>query len=76
MTAETVATRVLDAASVVKLFAILAEIAGIIFEAVGAKVFFAGVMKRDDIERNAFTPTGGAVGLLLVLLVGLAGGDA
>ncbi len=76
MTAETVATSELDAASVVKLFAVFAEIAGIVFEAVGAKVFFAGVLQRDDIERNTFTPTGGAVGLLLILLVGFAGGDA
>lgn len=69
-------TSELDAASVVKLLAVLAEIAGIAFEVVGAKVFFAAVRERDDIERNTFTPAGVAVGLLLVLLVGLTGGNA
>lgn len=65
---------VLDAASVVELLSVLAEIARIVFEAVGAKVSFARVLERDDLECNALTPAGGAVCLLLVLLVRLAGG--
>lgn len=65
---------VLDAATVVELLSVLAEIARIVFEAVSAEVSFAGVSEAHVLESNALTTAGGSARLLLVLLVGLAGG--